>query len=230
MTGDEHPLEMYACCRAEASIRESGFQRDRPGIGIRGLAIAEPRSIGRAAIRAARYSMGDMQIDSPTIQRLRDMLQARAGLPACEDGSRGRIARDEASPEVRALVERVSPMCEVLYLTMVADDESGADEIESIRGAIALLTDGALSSETIESMLRHYAAAALEQGRAERLKHVAAQLSADREDAEAALVLAAAVAVADGSVAGAEERLLTELCGSLGISGARAAVVLDTSR
>jgi tellurite resistance protein len=70
----------------------------------------------------------------------------------------------------------------------------------------------------------------LEQGRAERLTHVAAQLSSDREDAEAALVLAAAVAMADGSVAGAEERLLTELCGSLGISSARAAVVLDTPR
>jgi tellurite resistance protein len=174
--------------------------------------------------------MQTMQIDSPTIQRLREMLQRRAGLRAGDDAARGRLARDEASPEVRALIERVAPMCEVLYLTMVADDESGVEEIESIRGAIATLTDGALSSATIESMLLRYAASASEHGRAERLTHVAAQLSGDREDAEATLMLAAAVAVSDGSVAGTEQRLVTELCASLGISSARAAVILDTSR
>ena len=93
-----------------------------------------------------------------------------------------------------------------------------------------MLTDGALSSATIESMLLRYAASASEQGRAERLARVAAELSGDREDAEATLMLAAAVAVADGSVAGTEKRLVTELCASLGISSARAAVILDTSR
>ena len=174
--------------------------------------------------------MDAMQIDSPTVQRLRDMLHERAGLQAPHVGSRGRLARDEASPEVQALIERVAPICEALYLAMVADDEQDADEIESIRGAIATLTDGSLSSATIESMLRGYAAAATEQGREERLRQVAARLSADREDAEATLVLAAAVAVSDGSVAGTEESLLTELCHRLGISGARAAVILDTSR
>lgn len=171
-----------------------------------------------------------MQIDSPTIQRLREMLQRRAGLGAGDDASRGRLAPGEASPEIRALVERVAPMCEVLYLTMVADDESGVEEIESIRGAIATLTDGALSSETIASMLLRYAASAAEEGRAERLTHVAAQVSGDREDAEATLMLAAAVAVSDGAVAGTEQRLVAELCASLGISPARAAVILDTSR
>ena len=183
-----------------------------------------------AKTAAARYSMETMQIDSPTIQRLREMLQRRAGLRADDDATRGRLARDGASPEVRALIERVAPMCEVLYLTMVADDESGVEEIESIRGAIATLTDGALSSATIESMLVRYAASASEHGRAARLTHVAAQLSGDREDAEATLMLAAAVAVSDGSVAGTEQRLVTELCASLGISSARAAVILDTSR
>jgi tellurite resistance protein len=174
--------------------------------------------------------MDAMQIDSPTVQRLRDMLHARAGLQARHASARSRLARDEASPEVQALIERVAPICEALYLAMVADDEQDADEIESIRGAIATLTDGALSSETIASMLRRYAADAAEQGREERLTQVAARLSADREDAEATLALAAAVAVADGSVAGTEERLLSELCQRLGISGSRAAVILDTSR
>jgi len=174
--------------------------------------------------------MGSMQIDSPTVQRLRDLLHERAGLRSGRDASQGRLTHDEASPEVQALLDRVAPMCEVLYLTMVADDDSDAKEIASIRGAIATLTAGALSREAVESLLRRYAAAAMDQGREERLTHVAAQLSADREDAEATLALAAAVAVADGSVAGTEERLLAELCGRLGISSARAAVILDTSR
>jgi tellurite resistance protein len=166
--------------------------------------------------------MARMQIDSPTVQRLRDLLHDRAGLRA------DARVRDEASPEVQALLERVAPMCEALYLTMVADGRSEEHEIESIRGAIVTLTAGALSTDTIESLLQRYATAAVEQGREERLTLVAAQLSADREDAEATLMLAAAVAVADGSVADPEERLLTELCSWLGISSSRAAVILDT--
>lgn len=167
-----------------------------------------------------------MQIESRTIRRLRDMLLERAGLL---DASRADspVSLDETSLEVAALIERVSPMCEALYLVMMADGESHANERESIRGVIATLTGG-LSSQTIESMLSGYARAVAEEGRPERLLRVAGQLSADREDAETALALAAAVALADDSIAAAEESLLVELSESLGISSRRAAVILDT--
>ena len=51
-----------------------------------------------------------MQIDSPTIRRLRNMLLERAGLAS----KGGRLALDETSPEVQALIERVAPICEAL--------------------------------------------------------------------------------------------------------------------
>ena len=167
-----------------------------------------------------------MQVDSATIRRLRDLLLDRAGLLETLRGAElGTL--DETSPEVVALIERVSPMCEALYLVMMADGESHASERASIRGAIATLTGG-LASGTIDSMLERFAQAMADQGRPERLLQVTAKLSADREDAEAALALAAAVAMADGSVARAEESLLVELSESLGISSRRAPIILDT--
>jgi tellurite resistance protein len=170
-----------------------------------------------------------MQIDSATVRHLRDKLLASAGLRGQRrDGQRNRL--DETSPEVRALVARVSSICEVLYLVMVADGESDSDELRSIRGAIATLTAGGLSDPAVESMLQRYEQSVAEQGQQERLMRLAAELSADREDAEAALVLAAAIAVADDSIAGAEESVLIELSELLGISSQRAAVILDTSR
>jgi tellurite resistance protein len=169
-----------------------------------------------------------MQVDSPTVRKLRDMLLARAGVQS--QPVDGAMQLDETSPEVQALVDRVSAICEVLYLVMVADGDSDAFEIRTIRGAIVALTAGGLSDATVDSMLQRYEASVAQRGQQERLDHVAAQLSADREDAEAAVALAAAVAMADDSIAHAEESVLMELCDSLGISSQRAAVILETSR
>ena len=166
-----------------------------------------------------------MQIDSPTIRRLRDMLLKEAGLPPHGNGE---VRFDAEAPETQALVLRVSPMCEVLYLVMTADGESDARELQTIRGAIRSLTGDGLPSETIGSMLAQFSRAAVAQGREQRLMQVATQLSADREDAEAALALAAAVSVADDLVDPSEESLIVELGEWLGISPRRAAVILDT--
>lgn len=170
-----------------------------------------------------------MQIDSPTVRRLRDMLLERAQLELEYRGDQTRLAQAETSPEVQALVERVAPICEALYLVMIADGQSDERESQSIRGAIDTLTANGLSRETVDSMLDRFARDALAQGRSERLLRVTASLSADREDAEAALALAAAVAMADGEVAKTEDLLLVELAESLGISSGRAAIILDTS-
>jgi hypothetical protein len=106
-----------------------------------------------------------MQLDSPTVQRLRDLLHERAGLRAGTGTAQGRRASDESSPEVQALLAGVAPIGEALYLMMVADDETSAGEIESIRGAMLTLTAGTLSPDAIASLLQRYAAAVAEQGR-----------------------------------------------------------------
>jgi tellurite resistance protein len=170
-----------------------------------------------------------MQIDSPTVRRLRDMLLERAGLSARQVADHARPPLADDSPEVQALMTRVGPICEALYLVMTTDGDSDARELDAIRGALVTLTAGAITQHAIESMLGRYAAAAAQQGPQERLIQVASKLSADREDAEAALALAAAVAVADGAVASSEEGMLVDLSEWLGISRARAAVILDTS-
>jgi len=168
-----------------------------------------------------------MQIDSATVRQLRDLLLARAGLAQHRDAVR---ELDPTSPEVRALIQRVGSICEVLYLVMIADGESAPDELNSIRGAIEMLTAGALSDAAVDSMLSDYAEAVAQGGPQESLMRAAARVSADREDAEAALALAAAVAMADDSIARTEESVLIELSESLGISRQRAAVILDTAR
>ena len=62
-----------------------------------------------------------MQIDSPTVRRLRDMLLARAQLGLAQDDHAPKLVHAETSPEVQALIERVAPICEALYLVMIAD-------------------------------------------------------------------------------------------------------------
>lgn len=162
-----------------------------------------------------------MKIDSEAIRRLGIQLRERG-----EDG--GETPEDaESTPEQNAIIGRVGPMCEVLYLTMSADGECDASERETIRGAVGALTADQLSAQLIDRMLDRFEASARSFGRTERLISVAGQLAADREDAEAALALAAAVAVADGTVAASEREILGELAEWLGISDGRAAVILD---
>jgi hypothetical protein len=163
-----------------------------------------------------------MRLDSETLARLRDELQkrgARASIPPAPGAS---PPPHESSPEVRALVQRLAPVCEVLYLLMLADHARDAREHEVLRGAVRALTDGVIRSATVDAMLARFDAAEKAQGRAARLAQVTAQLAADREDAEAAFVLAAVMAIADEAPDDAERRLLDELREQLGISRRRA--------
>lgn len=164
-----------------------------------------------------------MQIDTRTIRRLRDMLLERAGIPSREAERR---ALDESSPEVRALVERVAPMGEALYLMMIADGTSAREELDSLHGALDTLTADTLSAATLDAMMQSYAEGVGRDGPAERLARVSAQLCADPEDAEATLALAAAVALADGRVARDESTMLESLAEWLGISPGRAEKIL----
>ena len=175
--------------------------------------------------------MARMLLDSETLARLRDDLLRRGertSLPPTTPAEAARGAR--LTPDVVAVMQRVAPLCELLYLLMVADDESDVRERDVLRGAIRALTDGALRTGAIDVMLTRFQAQLQAHGRESRLAQATAQLAADREDAEAAFTLAAVMVIADADPAAQEAQLLSEIRDLLGISRARADLLLGEAR
>jgi uncharacterized tellurite resistance protein B-like protein len=173
--------------------------------------------------------MPGMLLDSDVLARLRDELVRRGGRvsmppPSSPDGAKAESA------DVLAVMQRVAPMCELLYLLMVADDESHAREQEVLRGAIRALTDGALRTSAIDALLATFEGAVRAHGREQRLAQVAGQLAADRAEAETAFMLAAVMAIADDERAGKERDTLHELRELLGISSTRARFLVGEAR
>ncbi len=188
--------------------------------------------------------MKAMRLDSSTLARLRDELRMRGARPSvppppavppqveARAGARERSdaaspARpDDGSPEARAIVQRIAPMCEVLYLLMMADHAYDVRERDVLRGAARALSDGMLRTAVIDGMLARFEAALRAYGRELRLAQITAQLAKDRPDAEAAFMLAAVMAIADEAPDERERALLEELRELLGIAQARARELL----
>lgn len=171
-----------------------------------------------------------MRLDSESLAVLRDQLRLRGERPSMVPGPISSLPPDSPraplTADALAVVQRVSPMCEVLYLLMVADDRHDPRENEVLRGAVRALTDGALRSHEIDDMLGVYAARLQEESRQDRLEQVTAQLALDRSDAEAAYTLAAAMVIADERPDQREKAMLEELRDLLAISRARAHTLL----
>lgn len=165
-----------------------------------------------------------MRLDSATLLELRDQLrlQGRPSLP----GGPPRKVGEPLSADASAVVQRVAPMCEVLYLLLLADEQRDAREDEVLRGAVRALTEGSLRSVDIDGMLLRFEAALAHQSRDHRLELVTAQLAADRSDAEATLTLAAVMVIADEAPDQRERAMLDDLRQLLGISASRAQVLL----
>jgi len=169
-----------------------------------------------------------MRLDSDLLARLRDELVHAGRLSTIPPPERAAVRQSDA--DRTALAERVSPLCEVLYLLMVADAEQHLDERSLLRGAVRALTDGALPDASIAAMVARFEATLARHGRDERLVQVTGQLAADRQDAEAAFTLAAVMAIADARTEAQEEALLAELRELLGISAVRARTLLGEAR
>jgi hypothetical protein len=164
-----------------------------------------------------------MRLDSATLTRLRDELRDRGARPSLPPPAGVSAPAAETCTDVLAIMERIAPICEVLYLLMVDHD---ARELEVLRGIVRALTDGKLKTLVLEGMLARFEAALAAHGREHRLAQVAGQLAADRQDAEAAFVLASVMAIADELPNEHERRMLSELREQLGISPARAQALL----
>jgi uncharacterized tellurite resistance protein B-like protein len=169
-----------------------------------------------------------MELDPDALLRLRRALRERGRASLAPPGPASEpVVLEDVSEETRAAIERVGPLCELLYLVMSADGTRSRAERDTLRGAVRALTDGGLRGAVIDAMLARFDQALAREGQAARLTHVAARLSADRADAETAFSLAAALALADAGVDRRELDLLDELGDQLGLSRERMQALID---
>jgi uncharacterized tellurite resistance protein B-like protein len=170
-----------------------------------------------------------MKIETATIQRLSDSLLQSGRRPSGVLSSAYQTLTREnlLSDEEMAALTRVDPLAETMFLMMSADGLLAEEERDAIRGAIRGLTNDVLHSGTIQVMLETFERRLKEQGREQRLQHIASAISDEPTDAEGAFALAAAVALADESVADEENELINQLAERFGISPERADQLLD---
>ncbi len=165
-------------------------------------------------------------MDTELIRRMRDRLLANGRpslFPPPLTGAEGLGALD---PYEHASLERLTPMVELLYLMMHADGQPADRERDAIRGMVRTLTDGLLRGTTADWLFERCAAELAREGLDARLDHTTDLLAADRDDAEVALLLAAAVALADDHVQPTEHRLFERVARGLGLSAARVSTLL----
>ncbi len=163
-----------------------------------------------------------MNIDTETIRRLRDALIANGRLEAvrAESDADGMMDRMQAS------INRVAPFVETLYLVMIADGHIESREKEAITGAISMLTHGFLAENALVGILQASEAEVSRCGVEGRLQMLGAILSADRQDREIAYTLAAAVALADNTLAQQEGSILDSIAEWYGVSQRRREEIL----
>lgn len=170
-----------------------------------------------------------MRIRTRTIERLRDALLKSGRKEAGVSSSAHEILARKgllSQGEQDALLH-VDAVAETMFLMMAADEMVAETELAAIRGAIRGLTGEVLSDGVIKVMIETYALRLSNEGRTARLKAIAQAISSDRDEAESAFALAAAVALADNEVAPAEETFIDELSSWFGFDTETATAILD---
>ncbi len=120
------------------------------------------------------------------------------------------------------LVSEWGAFVEAMYLMMAADHRVKNVEREVLRGALLLVSEERVRTRHMEAMLDAAMKRVMVEGPEKRLAAVIEALKGDRARAESAVVVAAAIAVADLQVVPEEHALLAELARGLGIDAARA--------
>lgn len=155
------------------------------------------------------------------LEPLRDALRTRGQRPSVI------LTGPAELHDAMQLVEAWGPFVELMYLMMAADRRVKNVEREVLRGALALLSDEQVRTRHMEAMLdaagRHVAAEGAEQ----RLAKAIESVRANPTKAESAVVVAAAIAVADDRVVPEEHALLKRLVNELGIEAEKGRELLE---
>ncbi len=168
-----------------------------------------------------------MIINTAVSRRVRDALLEAAHQGGGSGGRGGIREIEDLNPEQRALLDRVLPVLETMYLMMVADRDADPIERSTLCGALKTLVGNHLADSAIDWVIAKFETSLELEGASARLQGIGASLSADREDAEGAFALAAAVAVADERIDPEEDQLLEEIREWFGISEKRATSILE---
>lgn len=147
------------------------------------------------------------------LEGLRDRLQ--------QLGNRNSMRFPSASldiVEVMTTLEKYGPMCEAMYLMMAADGRVLNVERQVLRGALEIVAKGQVRTAHMEAMLDAAAKASAKEGTERRLQAVIESLHDDPVKSELAVVLCAAVALADDKVTEAEHQFLERFAAGLGIT------------
>jgi tellurite resistance protein len=165
-----------------------------------------------------------LNIDNETIAKLRDRLKERGERPSLFATDLAALGQSDVPADI---ILRFDALAEAMFLMAMADGTIDATEEDTLRGALRELSEGTVRSAHIASMLDKAKQRLATEGAEKRLAAVAEALRADRGTAEAAFVLAAAIAFADDEIADAENDLLNELAEALDIDGDQAEALLD---
>lgn len=163
-----------------------------------------------------------MDIDTATIQRLRDaLLEAGRVEPGSADGESGLDYRQQT-------VDRFAPFAEVMYLVALADGHEDPAELDALKGAMHLLTANQLNDDTLTDIYQRCKHDVSEFGPQQCLERIGSRLARDRLGRETAFTLAAAVALADDDLHGEESALMADVAEYLGISNSAAKRLLQS--
>lgn len=163
-----------------------------------------------------------LRLPRKKLEQLRDRLQA--------SGRRPSLIMPTSSPnliEAIQILDEFGLMCEALYLVMAADRRVLNVEREVMRGALDVVSSGRVRTAHMEAMIDAAARRVAEQGELERLKRVIEALQDDPVRAEATVILAAAIAAADGVITKEEHAMLDRLADGLGVDQSRAIAALE---
>ena len=165
-----------------------------------------------------------LKLENQTVARLRDRLKEKGERPSlfATDLS----ALKQASVPADVLL-RFDALCEVMFLMASADGKVSPEEEDILRGAIREISEGNVRSQHIRSMMEGAQGRLAKEGLEARIKAVAGKLHDDDASADAAFVLAAAVAFADDQIADEENEVLNQLAEALGMDAEHAEHLLD---
>jgi tellurite resistance protein len=128
--------------------------------------------------------------------------------------------------EAVTVVEEYGVLCEAMFLVMAVEKRMLNVQRELLRGALDLLSNGRVRSSHMEAMLDAASRQLAEDGMERRCQHVIAALRDDPVRAETTLVLAGAIAAADGKISESEQGLLDRIVEGLGVGQDRLSEIL----